>query len=151
MKDKQNKEKVDYERYWRAFESETGEKVATKAMGQWREASGNEFWGLLILTDRSLRFRHMPGKAWISTILPSARSPSGSDETLEILMPLGLVDLLTLPRRGFRARLMGPPWPSFTLSWREGPEEGAATRTETFTVNDNEGFIAALGRAIGQD
>jgi hypothetical protein len=144
MKDKQTKDKVDYDGYWKKFAEETGEEVRARSMGQWRDSTGRELWGLLILTNRSFRFRYMPGKAWFTAIVPAARPRAGDEEPLEIVVPRADIKVFESPRRGFFERLFGPPWPSFRLSWREGD----ADRSETFMVNDSTKFLAAMDEAL---
>jgi hypothetical protein len=144
MKDKQTKGKVDYDGYWKKFSDETGEEVVARSMGQWKDARGRELWGLLILTDRSFRFRYMPGKAWFTAIVPAARPQAGEEEALEIVVPRRDIKVFESPRRGFLERLFGPPWPSFRLSWIEGNAE----RSETFMVNDSTKFLAAMDEAL---
>ena len=144
MNGKQTKAKVDYDSYWKKFAEETGEEVQAKSMGQWRNSSGRELWGLLILTDKSFRFRYMPGKAWFTAIVPSARPQAGEEEALEIVVPRTDIKVFESPRRGFFEWLFGPPWPSFRLSWKEGD----ADRAETFMVNDSKKFLAAMDEAL---
>lgn len=144
MKDKQNSGRLDYESYWKKFAEDTGEEVRARSMGQWRDATGRELWGLLILTDKSFRFRYMPGKAWFTAIAPAARPQTGREEALEIVVPRGDIKGFEAPRRGFFERLFGPPWPSFRLAWKEGETD----RAEIFMVNDSANFLAAMGEAL---
>lgn len=131
-------------RYWRKFEEETGEKAEARAMGQWESREGREaLWGLLILGERSLRFRSFPGESWMERLFAAKPRGEGREEKLEIVIPLDAVLGFREPPRGFWKRLFGPSRLLFSLEWREG--EGL--RRESFSA-DTPRFIEALGRAL---
>ena len=62
--------------FWGAFETETGEKVEARSEGNWIHGIGptREGRGLLILTDKSFRFKYVP-----NTIRPFMSSRMTSD------------------------------------------------------------------------
>ena len=62
--------------FWGAFETETGEKVEARSEGNWIHGIGptREGRGLLILTDKSFRFKYVP-----DTIRPFMSSRMTSD------------------------------------------------------------------------
>jgi hypothetical protein len=105
---------------------------------------------MLILTDRSFRFRSTPSDNWFTKLLPGARSRNAAKLPEEIVVARETIDSLDLPHRGFFDRLFGPSWPSFRLTWHEaqvyGP--GAAARSERFIVSDDGGFLRGLAKAF---
>ena len=62
--------------FWNAFEKETGEKVEARAEGNWIRVSGSGavHEGLLILTDKSFRFKYVPDtlRPFMGTRIPPA-------------------------------------------------------------------------------
>lgn len=139
------------ERYWAAFEAETGERVVTRAMGQWYEdpAASDGRWGLLILTDRSFRFRHEPGESWLAGLFRNQTRSSGTKGPIEIVVPREALISLEEPRRGFLHRVFGPSFPRFQLSWEIRPGDGARDAgTGLFSIDDSRGFLAALRKVL---
>jgi len=137
---------AEAERYWKDFETETGELVEKQAMGQcFAENEGDEgCWGLLILTDRSFRFREVPSENWLSSLVKGRRTLERKREPLELIVPReGLLQAQS-PRLGFLSRLFPPPWPRFQLSWRDG----VTTRECSFAVDNHDRFIEGIEAAL---
>jgi hypothetical protein len=111
--------------FWNEFEAETGERVEARAMGALFERDGDEqgLWGLLILTDKSFRFKHMPGENWLVSLLRMRKPDSSNSKPVNIVVPRSELLGITEPRRGFFARAFGPAFAHFNLTWREGEAE----------------------------
>jgi hypothetical protein len=134
---------VEAERYWKDFETETGELVEKQAMGQCF-AGNEERWGLLILTDRSFRFREVPSENWLGSLVKGRRTLERKQEPLELVVPREGLLRAQSPRLGFLSRLFPPPWPRLQLSWREGE----TTRECGFAVDNHGRFIEGLEAAL---
>jgi hypothetical protein len=129
------------ERFWTQFEAETGEKVEAKSIGTWYEGPEDRgIWGLLVITDRSFRFKYVPSDNWLASLIKPRGALSGPRKDADIAV--SKADLLSLeePRRGFMARLFGPVFPRFTLAWSEEGKE----RQESFSVDPAGDFLARL-------
>jgi len=132
-------------RYWKRFEEETGEHPGARSVGQWLGESEREGpWGILVITDRSLRFRHMPSDNWLNRLFrPREVEETGAGPT-EIVVPLSSITALRDPDRGLWARLFGPRQTLFKVTWTD--DERA--RTESFNA-DSRRFVEALREALG--
>jgi len=136
--------------FWSAFEQETGEKVESRAIGEYykdQEGSGG-LWGLLVLTDKSFRFKHMPSENWMSSLFKRMDRGSKPKGPVEITIARESIAAVVSPKRGFLAKLFGPAFPRFTLTQRialGGPEE---EKTFIFSVDPSGGFIDALEKAV---
>ena len=137
--------------YWKTFESETGEKVEARGMGalhgqaaQGMSGSDQGTWGLLVLTDKSFRFRHIPSQNWLSSMFKSGSRKGSVDKPFEIV--IAREDLLELsrPAGGFFARFLSPPYPRFFLRSRGV----AGEETSQFSVDSSGGFLSALEKAV---
>lgn len=132
------------QRFWDEFEAETGERVESRAMGAWlaREGSEEWLWGLLVLTDKSFRFRHLPSDNWLSSLLRFGRRESEAPKREEVSMAVarGEVVAVVEPRRGFLARAFGPAFAAFDLVWREGEAE----RRARFQVDPSADLLAKM-------
>ena len=68
--------------FWNAFEKETGEKVEARSIGEWLQDKGPSMWGLVILTDKSFRFKHLPSENWLTpaavTVCATGSKPKAS-------------------------------------------------------------------------
>jgi hypothetical protein len=65
--------------FWSTFEKETGEKVEARSEGRWFPVPGEDAVpeGLLILTDKSFRFKYVPGT--VRPLMSSRMSPEQED------------------------------------------------------------------------
>jgi hypothetical protein len=133
-------------KFWRDFEVETGEKVETRTIGTYYEAEGDDrgLWGLLVLTDASFRFKHLPSENWITALFKSHRNPSSPARAIDIVVPRADILSFKEPKRGLMARLFGPAYPRFTISWKtaEGETRGF------FAADPSSDFLREL-RKIG--
>jgi len=142
------------ELYWKRFEQETGERVEARTMGQWFEGASADdgLWGLLVLTDRSVRFRHQPSDNWFSSFVKNQSRSSSPRGPIEIVVPRDRLVGLEEARRGFLDRLFGPAFPRFRLRWRAAPGEGGSAdadeETALFSVDDRQVFLEALRNAL---
>ncbi|HTX72572.1 MAG TPA: hypothetical protein VMC79_07075 [Rectinemataceae bacterium] len=134
------------EQFWQAFEAETGEKVESRAMGAWLERGGDEhgLWGLVVLTDRSFRFKHMPSENWLSSLFRMGKREAPSTKAVNIVASRDALVALDEPRRGFFARMFGPAFHQFRLSWRDGEGE----RSETFQVDPTADILPRLRTVV---
>jgi hypothetical protein len=128
--------------FWAKFESETGEKVEARSMGEWFKRGGAErgFWGLLILTDKSFRFKYMPSENWIMSIFKRATKSAGSDKPVDIVVPRSDIAQIIAPKRDFLARIFGPAFPRFSVVVGGEAEE----KVYSFSVDPTSGLVAAL-------
>jgi hypothetical protein len=135
------------EEFWSAFEKETGERVEARAMGEFFRANDYDagFWGLLILTDKSFRFKHMPGENWLASLFKRQGRAPARKEPVEVTIARGDILSVDLPKRGFFGRLFGPAFPRFAIAARESQGEGRYL----FSVDPSNGFLAALEKAAG--
>jgi hypothetical protein len=128
--------------FWSAFEKETGEKVEARGEGNWFRApeSGVVHEGLLILTDKSFRFKYVsePYRPWMG----AGTSPELEDRT-EFTVARGDIVSVTVPKRGFFARLTRSALPRYSVVTRS--ESGQ--KTYVFSVDPSSGLIAALEKA----
>jgi hypothetical protein len=134
------------EQFWADFEAETGEKVEARAMGTYREPGdrGEGVWGLVVLTDRSLRFRFMPKQARLMSLFAKQREPESVSVPVDIVAPRADVASISIPKRGFFARVFGPAYPPFEVEWREGGE----TKRACLSADPSTGLYEALATAF---
>ena len=109
--------------FWDTFETETGEKVEARSEGNWIHGVGSarEGRGLLILTDKSFRFKYVP-----DTIRPfmSSRMTSDNADRAEFTVERRDIVSVRVPKRGFFARLFPAHFPTLLVCrtrrrWRE--------------------------------
>jgi hypothetical protein len=131
--------------FWSAFESETGEKIEARSMGELYQTSGRDsgLWGLLVLTDKSFRFKYMPSDNWLSSIFKKTSRSSKPKETHDIVVPRGDIISINAPKGGFLARLFGPAFPHFTIAFHDAEGE----KLHSFSVDPGSGLLAALMKA----
>jgi hypothetical protein len=140
--------------FWSAFEKETGEKVEARAIGEYYKGQDLSIglWGLVILTDKSFRFKHMPSENWMSTIFKRMDRSAKPKEPLELRFAREDILALNAPNRGFFAKLFGPAFPRFGLKVRSAPDAaqaGAAGEEEhLFSVDPSGGVLAALEKLL---
>jgi hypothetical protein len=131
--------------FWNAFEKETGEKVEARSLGEWYESEGGAgLWGLLILTDKSFRFRHMPSDNWMTSLFKRVGN-SPKRERVDICISRENLVSFDSPKRGFLAKLLGPAFPRVCIASRGETGESRYS----FSVDPSTGLIAALERALG--
>lgn len=133
--------------FWDAFESETGEKVEARSIGEYYrdgdESSG--IWGLVVLTDKSLRFKHMPSDNWFSALFKmGGRSSKQAKAPIELAIPRSDILSMEGPKRGFLARLVGPAFHRFSVTARS--EEGE--RRYLFSIDPSSDIIPSIEKAI---
>jgi hypothetical protein len=133
--------------FWMAFEKETGEKVVARSMGEWFKGGGNEhgYWGLVILTDKSFRFRYMPTDNWILSLFK--RADKSKDKAFDIVVSREDIVRVVAPKRDFLARLFGPAFPRFSVVARG--EAGEASHF--FSADPSTGLVAALEEAVARN
>jgi hypothetical protein len=134
----------DAAEFWNKFENETGEKVEARSMGEWFRRGGAErgLWGLLILTDKSFRFKYMPSENWIMSLFKRATKTADSEKPVDIVVPRSEIAEVLAPKRDFLARIFGPAFPRFSLVTR-----GAEENVYSFSVDPSSGIVAALEKA----
>lgn len=137
--------------FWSDFERETGEKVVAKAIGEFYEVEDatNGLWGLLILTDKSFRFKHMPSDNWLSSIFKRAARSAKPREPVELTVAIGDIASVNAPQRSFFARLFGPAFPRFAVVVRASADADASASEKryVFSVDTSGGFLLALEKA----
>jgi hypothetical protein len=135
--------------FWSAFEKETGEKVESRAIGEYyrEEDASTGLWGLLVLTGKSFRFKHMPSENWLSSIFKRMDRGSKPKEPVEITIPRESVTAIHSPKRSFFARLFGPAFPKFTVT-QSVAFDGAGEKQYVFSVDPSGGFLTALEKAF---
>jgi hypothetical protein len=128
-------------KFWTDFEQETGEKVEARSIGEYYQDRGdsNGLWGLLVLTDKAFRFKHMPSDNWLSSIFKRATS-SQKPEPIDLRIAREEVRALSMPKRNLPSRIFGSPFRRFTLQ-TEG--EGYA-----FSLDPSSGLQDALQKAF---
>ena len=128
--------------FWSAFEKETGEKVEARGEGNWfRDPErGAVHEGLLILTDKSFRFKYVPEpyKPWMG----AGTSPELEDRT-EFTVARGDIVSVTVPMRGFFARLTRSVFPRCSVVTQSESGE----KTYVFSVDPASGLTTALEKA----
>jgi hypothetical protein len=131
--------------FWSAFEKETGEKVEARSIGEWYKGNDAQLglWGLLVLTDKSFRFKHMPSDNWLLSLFKRAARPSEPKQPIDIVIPRGDIVAVKAPKVGFLARLIGPAFPHFSVKRRA--EEGETLFV--FSADPSSGLLAALIKA----
>lgn len=134
----------DAAEFWQAFETETGEKVEARCIGEWLRGEGGSLWGLLVLTDKNFRYRHLPSEGWFESLLKFGsrnRKNAPSDKVVDIVIPREQLVLDIAIKRGLLTRLIEPAFPRFTAR-RAGTEE-----VYVFSADPGGNLVAAL-RAI---
>jgi hypothetical protein len=132
--------------YWSEFEKATGEKVAARSIGErlGDAASPGGDWGLVILTDAALRFRHLPSERGFLGLFKRQASAANKDEAYEIIIPRDSVKAFNAPRRGFLARIFSSPFPCVSVT----AEEEGQVKVHRFTVDPTSGILKALEKAF---
>jgi len=124
--------------FWSAFEKETGEKVEARGEGSWFRVpkSGVVHEGLLILTNKSFRFKYVTDtlRPYVTTVAPEFEDRS------EFTIARDDIVAVNVPKRGFFARLFGRAFPRYSVVARSESGE----KTYVFSADPSSAFIAAL-------
>ena len=128
--------------FWSAFEKETGEKVEARSEGNWIHApeSAAVHEGLLILTDKSFRFKYVPDTE--RPLMGVGTSPELEDRSEFTVARRDIVSVHA-PKRGFFARLVRRTFPRFSVVARGESGE----KTYVFSADPLSGLIGALEKA----
>ena len=130
--------------YWRKFEDETGEKPGIRCVGQMLGGGSRDgLWGILVVTDRSLRFRHLPSDNWLARMFRPREAQGSGDESVEIIIPLEAVTDVLTPEKGWWRRIFGKQGAQFEVSWTGIDGQ----RSETFGA-DSLQFVGVLRQAL---
>jgi len=131
--------------FWSAFEAETGEKVEARGMGQWFESDRDDrgLWGLMIMTDRSFRFKYMPSESWIQTMFRGAGRESQGSKPFDIVIPRDDLASVKWPKKSFLSRVFGQAYEILNLTWRVAEGE----KTARIGMEPRGAILAALEKA----
>jgi hypothetical protein len=133
------------EDFWTTFEAETGEKVVAKTMGQCFTAPGDRGdWGLLVLTERSLRFRKVPSENWLLSLVKASSPPPSRGAAEDIVIPLPAMRKVIRPKRSLMDRLFGTPFSTFTVEYLGG-DTSIQIR---FSVDPKDSILTLLERDL---
>jgi len=129
-------------RFRSELEERTGEKVmATTAASSVSDDPGvPPGWGVLVLTDASLRFVRQPDEHWLSSMFRSHDRTSPPRLPAEMVIPLGDGSTFTTPRRGLLSRIFSPPFERLDAFWQEDGEP----RQASFSVDPASTLLVAL-------
>lgn len=130
--------------FWEAFEKETGEKVQARSMGEVFRAEdrGRGIWGLLILTDKSFRFKHMPNDNWLFSLFRRMDRSSEPEKIEDIAIPRDDILAVKTPRRNLFDKLFGPAFTQIAILRRS---EGGEI-SHQFSLDPGSGLLAALSK-----
>jgi hypothetical protein len=133
------------EAFWAAFETETGEKVLSKTMGQiFDSPSDRGDWGLLVLSPSSFRFRKTPGQNWFASLFKASSPPPPQTAADDLVIPLTSIKNLKLPPKKLLDMLFGSPFVIFTL---EHETFSGAVKTR-FGVDPKSEFFISLKKSL---
>ena len=134
---------VEADQFWSQFEKETGEKVEARAIGEFykEQDSSSGYWGLLILTDKSFRFKYVPEpkKPWMG----EGMTPVEREDRTEFTVARGDIVSVSFPKRGFFARLTRGVFPRCCVVTRSESGE----KNYVFSIDPSSGLIAALEKS----
>jgi hypothetical protein len=139
MEDRRDPVNDDVAKFWREFETETGERVQAKAVGELYEGDREKgVWFLLVLTDKSFWFKQMPTSNPLASLLgPRLFAPRPAiDYTLKIPRE----DLVSLEEPEPRSWFARFAFPKLTLTWREGE----ATSSRRFSMDPSMDLLPQL-------
>ncbi|MFZ2635583.1 MAG: hypothetical protein WAZ99_01685 [Rectinemataceae bacterium] len=136
------------ELYWQRFETETGEKVIAKTMGQcFTSAKDRGDWGLAILTEKHFFFRKIAGQNWLSGLFKASSTGKEPERIEDMVFALSEISGIGEPRRSLFDRIFGTPFSVFTIK-RFSEPEGEPLR---FSVDPKGGFLQALQDSLRSD
>lgn len=128
--------------FWAAFERETGERLVKRCLGRYFSPAAKEgLWGILILTDKALRFRMMPSDNMIFGIIRRPERTEDKAELLDLAIPFGEITSVQRPKQGFLERLFGPNAEPFAVA-KSGGE------LEHFEAESKQGFADSLEKSV---
>jgi hypothetical protein len=130
--------------FWKEFERETGETVVDRCLGEYFPAAdkGEGRWGLLVLTDKSFRFRETPSDGMILGLVRRSTLTKKAVDTIDLAIPIGEIVSVESPKRALLDRLFGASAEVFSV--RRAGEGGEVYR---FSADARAGLIAALRKA----
>ncbi len=138
------------EEFWRAFEKETGEKVEARSEGQWfrvlednTRPEGWGIWGLLILTDKSFRFRYVR-ETCESAMIRNAVVPFEPKDPAEFTVSREDIVSVCSMKRGFFKRFVRSGFSRCSVVARGKSGE----KTYLFSADPSSGLIAALEKVV---
>lgn len=137
----------EVQEFWKEFERETGERVVARSEGMWYHVPTTDIGteGLLILTNKSFRFKYVPDTQKSILGMGLSSGLNVIDESEFIVARSDVVSMLG-PKRGFFAMLFRRAMPRCSIVARE---RGAASeRTYAFSADPSSGLIAALEKAF---
>ncbi len=138
----------DVEAFWSDFEKEIGEKIRSKTMCQHFDSKKSQGeWGLLVLSESTLRFRATPGENWFQSLFKMAAPKVSQEPREDVVLPLRDISGLELPKKHFFDFLFSPPFTVITLRYAAGGEArevlfGVDTKAELFKI-----LLATVPRA----
>jgi hypothetical protein len=133
------------EEFWAAFEKETGEKVLARSIGEiYERQSDMGIWGLLVLTDASFRFKHMPNDNWLVSLFRGSSRKSGQPLKDDIVIRRDALLSVDTPERNLFTKLFGPAFPRFSVRSRGEGED----MTYVFSADPTTGLVKALKEAV---
>jgi hypothetical protein len=111
-------------------------------MGELVRGNGSEGgpWGLLILTDKSFRFKFMPNEHWMLSLFRRFDKPGKKEKPVDIVVAREDIASVIAPKRNLFARIFGPAFPRFSVIARGVTGE----RNYSFSADPWSGIIAAL-------
>ncbi len=138
----------DVEKFWKAFERETGEKVEAQSEGTWFRtedagSDGRDIWGLLILTDKSFRFKYVP-ETFETAMMRNGIRSSEPDGQPEFIVPRGDIVSVCSRKQGFFKRVIRPGFPRCAVV--TGGRNGA--KTYVVSADPSSGLVAALKKVF---
>jgi hypothetical protein len=134
----------DATEFWEGFEKETGEKVEARSIGEYFKGGPGDIgvWGLLILTDKSFRFKYMPSEHWIFAIFKRSDKTRPKEKPVDIVISREDMTGFKAPKRDLMSRIFAPAFPRCIVKYR-GPD---GERDCVFTLDPSSGLLAALER-----
>jgi hypothetical protein len=104
--------------YWAEFERQTGEKPLSKTMCQRFGPSREKGeWGLLILTDTSLRYRKIPGDSWLSSLIGRKEKSPEPGPGEDLIIRRDTVKGVTRRKKKFLDFFFGSPFAGISISY----------------------------------
>jgi hypothetical protein len=135
------------EKFWSDFEAQTNEKVVARAMGIWHEKGEEKGpWGLVILTDKTFRFKYMPSESLLMGLFRPPEGKGAKREAVDIVAPLDRIAALAEEKKGRLSRLFGSPFRRFEIAWDDS--SGAERRRESFSVDPSGDLLEKLRRSL---
>jgi hypothetical protein len=127
--------------FWNAFEKETGEKVEARSEGEWFHIPIRRrgLWGLLILTNKTFRFKYVPEDLRSSLYMSTAISGEPRDEAGFIISRSDII-AVHAPSRSFLSWVFRSAYPRSSVV----AQVGKRSSTYVFAADPTNGLVAAL-------